>query len=169
VRKTQILAASAAAALVLAGCTSGSDDVSSDAASPAAAAPGVALKTGDSILGPIVVDGQGRTVYVFDKDTAGSGTSACSGQCLDNWPAVTTETGSPQVSDDVTGDVGTLTRDDGTIQLTLDGLPLYLFAGDRAAGDINGQAQQGVWWVVAPDGSKVTRAAIPSGPVAPGY
>ena len=55
------------------------------------------------------------------------------------------------------------------MQLTLDGLPLYLFAGDKAPGDINGQARQGVWWVVAPDGSKVTRAATPSGPVAPGY
>jgi predicted lipoprotein with Yx(FWY)xxD motif len=171
VRKTWILAAPAAAALALAGCTSGSDDSSSGAAtsSSAAAAQNVALTTGDSILGSIVVDAQGRTVYSFDKDTAGSGTSACSGECLATWPAVTTDTDSPQASDDVTGDVGTLTRDDGSVQLTLNGLPLYLFSGDKAAGDINGQAQQGVWWVIAPDGSKVTRAATPSGPVAPGY
>jgi predicted lipoprotein with Yx(FWY)xxD motif len=169
VRKTQILAASAAAALVLAGCTSGSDDGSPDVASSAAAPANVALKTGDSILGPIVVDGQGRTVYSFDKDTAGSGTSACSGECLASWPPVTTDTGSPQVSDDVTGQVGTITRDDGSMQLTLNGLPLYSYTGDKATGDINGQAFQGVWWVVAPDGSKVTRAASPSLPQAPGY
>ena len=55
------------------------------------------------------------------------------------------------------------------MQLTLDGLPLYLFAGDKAPGDINGQARQGVWWVVAPDGSKVTRSAAPAAPQAPGY
>jgi predicted lipoprotein with Yx(FWY)xxD motif len=171
VRKTWILAAPAAAALVLAGCTSNSDDSSSSAAtsSSAAAAENVALTTADSVLGPIVVDAQGRTVYYFDKDTAGSGTSSCSGQCLADWPAATTDTDPPQVSPDVTGQVSTLTRDDGSVQLTLDGMPLYLFAGDKAAGDINGQAQQGVWWVIAPDGSKVTRAATPSGPIAPGY
>jgi predicted lipoprotein with Yx(FWY)xxD motif len=171
VRKTWILAVSAAVALVLAGCTSSSDDRSSSGStsSGAAAPDDVALKTGDSIVGSIVVDAQGRTVYSFGKDTAGSGTSACSGECLANWPAATADSASPQVSDKVTGQVGTITRDDGSVQLTLNGLPLYLYTGDKATGDINGQAFQGVWWVVAADGSKVTRAASPSLPQAPGY
>jgi hypothetical protein len=60
-------------------------------------------------------------------------------------------------------------RDEGSVQLTLNGLPLYRYVGDQAAGDINDQAFQGAWWAVAPDGSKVTRAAAPSLSQAPGY
>jgi predicted lipoprotein with Yx(FWY)xxD motif len=165
--------ATAAAALVLAGCGSSSDSgaasSTSVATSTSAAAQTGALRTADSALGPIVVDAQGRTVYYFDKDTAGSGKSACSGQCLANWPAVAADSSSPQVSSDVTGQVGTITRDDGTLQLTLNGFPLYLFAGDHAAGDINGQAKQGVWWVIAPDGTKVTASMAPTGAATPGY
>jgi len=97
------------------------------------------------------------TVYYFDKDTANSGTSTCSGECLAAWPAVVATSDSPKV-DGVTGTVGTITRDDGTKQVTLNGLPLYLFVKDKAPGDVTGQAVQGVWWVVAPDGTKITAA-----------
>jgi predicted lipoprotein with Yx(FWY)xxD motif len=52
--------------------------------------------------------------------------------------------------------VGTITRDDGTVQATLDGWPLYYWQGDKAPGDATGQGVQGVWWVLTPGGARVT-------------
>jgi predicted lipoprotein with Yx(FWY)xxD motif len=143
--------------LLLAGCadSSGSGESGDDGG---AAPADVVLATADSEFGEIVVDAEGRTVYVFDRDTADSGSSACTGQCLDNWPAVAADAGDPAV-DGVTGDVGTIERDDGTMQVTLDGLPLYTYVGDADAGDVTGQGVQDVWWVVGPDGAKITGAA----------
>jgi predicted lipoprotein with Yx(FWY)xxD motif len=120
---------------------------------PAASA---ALMVADSALGEIVVDGRGMTVYMFDSDTQGAGTSTCEGQCAANWPAVTTDVADPQV-DGVTGEVGTITGVDGAMQVTLNGWPLYYFAGDAAAGDVNGQGVNGVWWVLTPDGERMAQ------------
>jgi predicted lipoprotein with Yx(FWY)xxD motif len=155
--------------LVLAGCGSSTDEGGSAAGSGTSSAGGTGdavLTTADSDLGEIVVDADGRTVYVFDKDTAGSGQSACSGDCLAKWPAVEAESDAPEV-DGVTGDVGTITRDDGTKQVTLGGMPLYLYAADSQAGDVTGQAVGGVWWVVAPDGTKIAGAPASSSPAPP--
>src|SRR3954468_11918231 len=98
--RTTIWAAAVAVGVVgLAGCGSGngygnsSSGGSSSAGSSAAA--GAVLATSDTSLGTVVVDGHGRTVYVFDKDTPGSGKSVCSGECADDWPAVTTDSASP--------------------------------------------------------------------------
>lgn len=109
----------------------------------------------------IVVDGTGMTVYVFDNDTANSGKSACEGNCLASWPPVTT-TGTP-TAEGVTGTLGTITLPDGKDQVTLNGLPLYRYAADTAAGDVNGQGVGGIWWVVGPDGAKVTTPAAGGG------
>jgi predicted lipoprotein with Yx(FWY)xxD motif len=168
----------ALALLALAGCGSSTYGGGSSAAGTSSSAAGSStatsaadLKTADTSLGKVVVDSSGRTVYVFDKDTAGSGTSACSGDCLAKWPPVKATSGQPTVSG-VTGQLGTITRDDGTKQVTLAGMPLYLFAGDSQAGDVTGQAVGGIWWVVAPDGTKITAAAAPSSSAAaviPGY
>ncbi len=154
---SRLAAGTALVLLSVAGC--GSSGGAGDAPSPAAA--GV-LATADSDLGEIVVDAEGRTVYVFDRDTAGSGTSSCAAACLENWPAVTAEEEAPEVAG-VSGEVGTIERDDGTRQVTLGGLPLYTYAGDSDAGDVTGQGVQGVWWVVSPDGAKVTEAPAPPG------
>jgi len=153
--------------LTAAACGSyGGDDDAATTPSDAATPDGV-LSTAGSDLGEIVVDAEGRTVYVFDRYTAGSGSSACEGTCLDNWPAVTADDGSPDVSG-VSGEVGTIERDDGTRQVTLDGMPLYTYAGDADPGDVTGQGVQGVWWVVSPDGAKLTAAPSEPAPV-PGY
>lgn len=145
------------ALLLLAGCgdSSGADE---SAGNGGAAPADAVLATADSEFGEIVVDAEGRTVYVFDRDTAGSGSSACTGQCLENWPAVTADEDAPTV-DGVSGEVGTIERDDGTTQVTLEGLPLYTYVGDTGAGDVSGQGVQDVWWVVGPDGAKITGAA----------
>ncbi|WP_309066572.1 COG4315 family predicted lipoprotein [Microbacterium sp.] len=114
----------------------------------------VALMTADSSLGEIVVDGEGMTVYMFDKDTQGADKSACEGECLQNWPVVTVDSESPEV-EGVTGEVGTIAGPDGEMQLTLNGWPLYYFAGDSAAGDVKGQGVNDVWWVLSPDGERM--------------
>ena len=163
-RTTSRLAAGVALGLLsVAGCGSsgGEQDAATTATTSSSAASEGALAVADSDLGEIVVDAEGRTVYVFDRDTAGSGTSTCADACLATWPAVTVEgEDTPQV-EGVTGDVGTIDRDDGTRQVTLGGLPLYTYAGDSDAGDVTGQGVQGIWWVVSPDGAKVTDAAAP--------
>ena len=154
-----------ALAAALAGCSSGgggstpgygTTDTEEPAASSDAgsAASGALLATADSDLGEIVVDGEGMTVYMFDSDTQGGDASTCEGQCAANWPAVTTESDDPDV-EGVTGEVGTITGVDGSTQLTLNGWPLYFFAGDAAAGDTNGQGVNGVWWVLTPAGEKI--------------
>lgn len=126
-------------------------DGADGAAAPATAA---ALGTASTSLGTIVVDGAGMTAYYFDKDTAGSGTSACTGDCAALWPAITTATATPQV-DGVTAEVGTIPTGDGAMQLTLDGRPVYTYAADAAPGDTTGQGVGGIWYVVAPDGSEI--------------
>ena len=111
------------------------------------------LTTADSSLGEIVVDGEGMTVYMFDSDTQGADVSVCEGECATNWPAVTTDSDSPEV-EGVTGEVGTITGVDGSTQVTLNGWPLYYFIGDEAAGDTNGQGVNDVWWVLTPAGER---------------
>ena len=159
------LAATAAAftlILALAGCTAGTPSTDEEpTAPPAAEESGAAtepadalLTTADSSLGEIVVDAEGMTVYMFDSDTQGASSSTCSGQCAANWPAVTTESDAPAV-EGVTGEVGTITGIDGALQVTLNGWPLYYFVGDEAAGDVNGQGVNEVWWVLTPAGERM--------------
>jgi predicted lipoprotein with Yx(FWY)xxD motif len=143
------------------GCGS-SGDSGDDGASTTSAAT-AALATADTDLGEIVVDAEGRTVHGFGRDTAGSGASACADACLDNWPAVTAEEDATEV-DGVSGEVATRERDDGTRQVTLGGLPLYTYAGDSDAGDVTGQGVQGVWWLVSPDGTRLTETSAPPAP-----
>jgi predicted lipoprotein with Yx(FWY)xxD motif len=160
-RTTIWAAAVAVGVLGLAGCgssTYGGGSGSGSSSSSGGSTGAAVLSTADSDLGTIVVDADGRTVYVFDKDTAGSGQSTCSGDCPAKWPAVTAPSDHPAV-DGVTGKIGTITRDDGSKQVTLAGMPLYLFVGDSQAGDVTGEAVGGVWWAVAPDGAKITAAA----------
>jgi predicted lipoprotein with Yx(FWY)xxD motif len=174
--RTTRLAIGVLAVALLAGC---GDDAADDDAGAATSAPvetgaappaeseepeegAAALATADSELGTIVVDGDGMTAYMFDNDTQGSGESSCSGDCLAAWPAIVAESDSPTV-EGVEGEVGTIERDDGTLQVTLNGWPLYLWVQDSAPGDVTGQAVNDVWWVVGPDGEPIrTAPASPS-------
>ena len=79
-------------------------------------------------LGQILTDGDGNTVYLFEKDE--DGTSNCSGECATEWPPVTT-TGSAKAGNGADQSlISTIKRDDGSMQVTYDGHPLYLYAGD---------------------------------------
>ena len=96
-------------------------------------------------------------MYLWAKD--GMNMSACSGACAAAWPPVPatgklTATGGAKASD-----LGTITRSDGTKQVTYDGHPLYYFVGDSAAGQANGQGSDNFgakWWLVASSGAKIT-------------
>lgn len=108
-----------------------------------------------SEFGDILVDAQGMVLYLFTTDE--SGVSSCYEGCAENWPPLTVE-GDPTTGSGVRTDVATIKRDDGGRQVTAGGYPLYYYAGDENPGDANGQGIGDVWYVVAPDGSKVTGA-----------
>lgn len=146
--------------------TAAPDATSTDTETPTATDTEMAgsVATADSDLGTILVDGDGVTLYVFDNDTDGS--STCYDECAEAWPPLIGEVSAAGEVD--ASLLGTTERTDGTMQVTYDGQPLYYFAGDGAAGDTNGQAVNDIWWVVGPDGAKITGAAS-SGGSDPGY
>jgi predicted lipoprotein with Yx(FWY)xxD motif len=113
---------------------------SSPATSPAASGATVEATSVGSLGTVLVAGSNGMTVYTFAKDVKDSGTSACVGGCISTWPALTVPAGAtPVAGAGVTGTIGTITRpDDGTLQVTYNGLPLYFFSGDSAPGDANG-------------------------------
>ncbi|MFI5806219.1 SCO0930 family lipoprotein [Streptomyces sp. NPDC051561] len=123
-------------------------------------------------LGRIVTDGAGRTLYRFDKDTAKPPQSNCDGDCAKAWPVVPADgTTAPSGTD--ASALGSVTRGDGTKQLTLGGWPMYRFAKDTKAGDLNGQGVGGTWFASAPYGKKAApgaaapEAGAPDAPDAP--
>ncbi|WP_406098947.1 hypothetical protein [Streptomyces canus] len=107
-------------------------------------------------LGTILVDGKGRTLYLFEADK--STTSTCDGACATAWPPLLTS-GSPSVGGSAKSSLlATSKRSDGTTQVTYHGHPLYGYAGDSTPGDTNGQAlnQFGAeWYVLDAGGNKV--------------
>jgi predicted lipoprotein with Yx(FWY)xxD motif len=151
-------------AAVVAGCSSPgaapATSAAASASSPSAAASSAAPTAGGATtveakevgsLGTVLVAASnGMTVYIFTMDTKDSGTSACTGNCIKNWPALTVPAGqTPTAGTGVTGTLATITRpDDGTLQVTYNGLPLYFFINDKAPGDSNGVYEN--WEAVKP-------------------
>jgi predicted lipoprotein with Yx(FWY)xxD motif len=116
----------------------------------------------DDTLGDYFTDADGRTVYLFTKDSA-IYTSACTGDCLANWPPVpSTAGGRLSLPDGGLGELATMNGNDGNPQLAYNGIPLYYFAGDTEAGQTNGQGVGGVWWVVKP-GAQLGQATPTAG------
>jgi predicted lipoprotein with Yx(FWY)xxD motif len=157
------------ALLTAVGCGS-SDGGGSSTAAPAATAAVTAAKaqtdipgagaatvsTASGKLGTFLVDAQGATLYLWEKDTGS--TSACTGACAAGWPPLLTK-GAPKASGSaVSSRLGTTKRSDGTTQVTYGGHPLYTFAGDTAAGQTTGQDSNAFgasWYVVAPSGKAI--------------
>jgi predicted lipoprotein with Yx(FWY)xxD motif len=111
------------------------------------------VSTKTNSLGTFLVDGSGRTLYLWDADHGS--TSTCSGACAQAWPPLTT-TGTPKAGSGVKASLlGTTKRADGSVEATYGGHPLYTFAGDTRAGQTTGQGSNGFgapWWVVTPAG-----------------
>ncbi len=130
------------------------------AATPPAEAPESTLVAANQPgnLGIHLVDGEGMTLYLFTNDELQL--SNCSGGCAGTWPPLTTDA-DPEAGDGVTQErLGTITRGDGSKQVTYNGYPLYYFANDSQAGDTNGQNVGGIWFVVSTDGGPIRTAAM---------
>ena len=124
---------------------------------PTSGPSGVATVTATSTnLGTILVDGSGRTLYLFEKDQPDQ--SACSGTCATAWP-VDNSSGAPKAGSGVKASLlGTIKRSDGATQVPYNHHPLYYYSGDTGPGQQNGQglnAFGAAWFVVAPAGGKV--------------
>jgi predicted lipoprotein with Yx(FWY)xxD motif len=154
-----------AAALTVAACASGGSGGSPQSAATGnsgttgAAAAATVITTHAGSGGTFLSDGSGRAVYLWAKDTMDK--SMCSGACASAWPPVT-DSGKLTASGGAkAADLGTITRSDGTKQVTYDGHPLYYYAGDSAAGQTSGQGNDSFgakWWLIAPSGTQITSA-----------
>jgi predicted lipoprotein with Yx(FWY)xxD motif len=162
------------AALLVAACSSAGSSSSTGAAAgtPAAGTPaaagsspsssagasgGTVIKTASTSAGTVLTNGSGRAVYLWVKDTGDM--SNCNGACAGAWPPVTTTGAATASGAAKASDLGTITRSDGSKQVTYDGHPLYYFSGDSGPGTASGQGSDGFgakWWLVAPTGSDVT-------------
>jgi predicted lipoprotein with Yx(FWY)xxD motif len=144
------VAAAAAASVVIA--TSGGGSAGAGTAAARSAQRGTTVAVRVTKLGRTLVDGRGRTLYLFERDR--STTSACVGACASLWPLLTTA-GRPHAGAGAqAGKLGV----NRAGQVIYAGHPLYLYAGDRRPGDLNGQGldQFGAkWYVLAPSGAKI--------------
>jgi predicted lipoprotein with Yx(FWY)xxD motif len=151
----------AALTLILAACGAGGSSAygggyGAAPVTPSAAGTAATVDLHDSSLGKIVVDAQGRTLYLFEGDKGGKPT--CDGPCAAVWPPYV-GSGTPQPGTGASGAlIGTTSRADGGIQVTYGGHPLYYYVGDKASGDVGGQDldQFGAkWYVLDKAGKKI--------------
>jgi predicted lipoprotein with Yx(FWY)xxD motif len=176
-RTTGLIAVLGIVALIAAGCGSSKYSSSTSAASaypseteksattaattpatttPASGGVTVAVKHASKLGTILAVGSKKMTVYMFEGDKGAS--SSCTGACASVWPPVTTSGGPSASGSASSADLGTITRSDGTTQVTYKGHPLYFFAKDKDSGDAYGQGVKGFgadWYVIAPSGSKV--------------
>jgi predicted lipoprotein with Yx(FWY)xxD motif len=158
--------AALAAGIALAGCGGGNSAAAgggSGYASPASATTGRAaarvatVATRHTKLGTVLVDGRGRTLYLFEKDKGTA--SSCYGACAGVWPPLAAG-GKATARGLRHAQLGTTRRRDGRTEVTVAGHPLYTYAGDRRPGDVKGQGldQFGAeWYALAPNGHKIDR------------
>lgn len=141
-----VFAALAAAASLAAGAS----------ATGQSAVSAATVSAGNSALGHIVVDGKGRTLYLFEKDRRGR--SACSGTCATYWPPLLAQ-GKPKAGRGTKASLlGTIRRADGKRQVTYAGHPLYRYLPDTKPGQTLGQDSHlfgAGWYVLSPAGKKI--------------
>ena len=113
-------------------------------------APQAVLNTvNDPALGVRLIATNGHTLYYFTKDLPN--VSVCTGTCATNWPAYAVSPNAPLAGvSGVTGNVGTITKPDGSLQVTYNRMPLYFWHLDQNPGDTLGQGIQGTWYVAKP-------------------
>ena len=163
-RPIGLAALAVAGALALAACGGSSTSSSSGAAAAPGYGGGTAgastgstaasvVSTKTSSLGTFLVDGQGRTLYLWDADHGPR--STCTAACAQAWPPLTT-TAAPKASGAVKSSLlGTATRADGSREVTYAGHPLYTYAGDTRPGQVTGEGSNSFgapWWTVTTAG-----------------
>ncbi|MGW1073185.1 hypothetical protein [Streptomyces sp. NPDC002537] len=155
-------------ALTVTACDSGGGSSSTDKSTPSQSqqqqqqAPAALLTAQDAKLGTIVTDAKGFTLYRFDKDRPKPSASNCNGSCVTTWPPVTA-TDQVRLKGIDKNLVSTVTRADGSRQLTLGGWPLYRYAPDSQPGDTKGQGIGGTWFASDPQGKKAKATGGGSG------
>ena len=158
-----VVAALIGMGLLIAGCgagnsasTGGSHATSTPAGSGGSAGP-VTITTVEGRDGTYLTDGSGRALYMWLGD--GARKSSCSGDCALSWPPLVTGA-TPKVTGEASqAAVGTLTRADGSKQVTYEGHPLYHFVVDSRPGTTKGQGSDSFgarWWLVSPSGTAIT-------------
>jgi predicted lipoprotein with Yx(FWY)xxD motif len=156
------LGALLAVAAVLAAC--GGSDSGKSSSSASSAASSVLTSANKAKVGSVIVDAQGRTLYRFTAEA--QGLPMCTGACVGTWPPAlaATASGLPK-------HVSTVKRpDDGKLQLTYDGHPLYRYAGDRSEADAKGEGVGGQWFVLkAGGGASQSQPAKPAAKSDYGY
>jgi predicted lipoprotein with Yx(FWY)xxD motif len=139
-------------------------------ATHAAQSKGAAVSTAKTSLGRIIVNSNGRTLYLFEKDR--NGKSACSGQCAVFWPPLITS-GKPGVTGGAKASlIGTTRRADGRLQVTYNHHPLYTFVKDKKAGQTNGEGVNAFgagWDAMSPAGARIEKPSAPSPAGGGGY
>jgi predicted lipoprotein with Yx(FWY)xxD motif len=133
---------------------SGTTDETPTARIPITGEPTI-LVSQSTEFGPILVDEEGLSLYIFVDDTQFGESSNCNDECAVEWPPLLSQ-GSPIAGEDVDSTLlGTVTRADGSLQVTYNGWPLYLFQGDTTLGDTNGQGMENLWFLITPTGDVV--------------
>jgi predicted lipoprotein with Yx(FWY)xxD motif len=117
------------------------------------------LKVERTRAGTVLAGRKGLTLYYYTEDKPGSGTSACTGGCAVAWPSLKAPVKAP-AGVKMPGPIGMITRADGTRQVTINGYPVYYYAGDKAPGQVTGNGAGGTWHVIK---VKVTSAAPAGG------
>jgi predicted lipoprotein with Yx(FWY)xxD motif len=117
--------------------------------------------TENAQIGTYLADGAGRTLYVFDNDTARPPKSNCNDDCAKAWPPLLIKSPGKIYPKGVNPKiVGYVERADGHCQVTVNGHPVYYFIADAKPGDINGQGVNGKWFAVAPNGGRTTNVPV---------
>ena len=154
--QSKLVVVGAIASAMLASACGGSNSPSAAASPSSAGGPATVAVASNSKLGQILVDGSGRTLYLFAADTGNS--STCSGDCAQYWPPLLTN-GAPQAGTGANASLlSTTKRTDGTTEVTYGGHPLYYVVTDHNPGDATGQAVNNFgapWYVVGPDGKQI--------------
>ncbi|WP_148283077.1 MULTISPECIES: hypothetical protein [Kitasatospora] len=173
-RRRTLLAAGtlAAAAALLAGCGGGGGYSAGRTGNPGPS-QGTLTTAHDPVLGTLVTDGQGHTLYRFDRDGDSPSATHCTDACATRWPPeLANGSGGADLKGIDAKLVSTVTRPDGSRQLTLSGWPLYRYAPDTKPGETKGQGVDGTWFASTPDGGRAmpvpTNGGTPSTPGTPG-
>jgi predicted lipoprotein with Yx(FWY)xxD motif len=116
-------------------------------ATATAAGRGAALKLARTRAGTVLASSRGLTLYYYSEDKPHSGKSDCTGGCATAWPPLAAPVKAP-AGVRLPGPLGVITRPNGVKQVTLNGYPLYFYAGDKAPGQAKGNGIEGSWHVI---------------------
>jgi predicted lipoprotein with Yx(FWY)xxD motif len=114
---------------------------------PASASGTAVLKTEITRTGMVLASSRGLTLYYYAEDKPGSGKSVCTGGCAVAWPPLAAPVRAP-AGMPLPGRLGVITRPGGVRQVTINGYPVYLYAGDKAPGQAEGNGLEGAWHVI---------------------